>query len=81
MTIAGGGGSFNPTSLTIVARTQVTWTNVGSSWARVRDVNHSFLDSDDLHPGQPYSFTFCAGGTFRIEDHRGAFGVAGAREI
>ena len=72
MTIAGGGGSFNPTSLTINASTRVTWTNVGTSRARVRDVNHSFLDSDDIQPGQSYSFTFCLPGTYQIEDQRGS---------
>ena len=72
MTIAGGGGPFNPTSLTINAATRVTWTNVGNNRARVRDVNHDFLDSDDLEPGQSYSFTFCVPGTYQIEDHRGS---------
>ena len=72
MTIAGGGGPFNPTSLTIAVATRVTWTNVGNSRARVRDVNHDFLDSDDLQPGQSYSFTWCVPGTYQIEDHRGS---------
>ena len=33
--IAGGGGSFNPFSLTVNAATRVTWTNTGNSRARV----------------------------------------------
>ena len=70
VTIAGGGGSFSPFSLTIDAATQVTWTNVGNSRARVRDVDHNFLDSDDLQPGQSFSFTFCVSGTYQIEDAR-----------
>ncbi len=64
VTISGGGGSFNPFSLTIDAGTQVTWTNVGNSRARVRDVDHTFLDSDDLQPGQSFSFTFSAAGEY-----------------
>ena len=70
VTIAGGGGSFSPFSLTINAATRVTWTNVGNDRARVRDVDHNFLDSDDLQPGQSYSFTFCVSGTYQIEDAR-----------
>ena len=70
VTIAGGGGAFSPFSLTIDAATQVTWTNTGNSRARVRDVDHVLLDSDDLQPGQSYSFTFCASGTYQIEDAR-----------
>src|SRR5687767_11958604 len=68
--IAGGGGAFNPFSLTINAATRVTWTNTGNSRARVRDVDHNFLDSDDLNPGQSFSFTFCVSGTYQIEDAR-----------
>ena len=64
MTIAGGGGPFNPTSLTINPGTRVTWTNVGNDRARVRDVAHVFLDSGDLDPGQTFSFTFCVSGTY-----------------
>ncbi len=36
----------------------------------MRDVDHNFLDSDDLEPGQSFSFTFCVGGTYHIEDAR-----------
>src|SRR5688572_7518015 len=70
VTIAGGGGAFTPFSLTINAATRVTWTNTGNSRARVRDVDHNFLDSDDLNPGQSFSFTFCVSGTYQIEDAR-----------
>lgn len=72
MTISGGGGPFNPTSLTINAGTQVTWTNTGNDRARVRDVNHNFLDSGDIQPGQSYAYTFCLPGTYQIEDARGS---------
>ncbi|MEO5722034.1 MAG: hypothetical protein ABIR71_11255, partial [Chthoniobacterales bacterium] len=48
----------------------MTWTNTGNSRARVRDVGHVLLDSDDLYSGQSYSFTFCSGGTYLIEDQR-----------
>src|SRR5688572_26988168 len=70
VTIAGGGGGFSPFSLTINAATRVTWTNTGNDRARVRDVDHNFLDSDDLQPGQSFSFTFCVSGTYQIEDVR-----------
>jgi len=72
MTISGGGGPFNPTSLTINPATRVTWTNVGNDRARVRDVAHTFLDSGDFDPGQSFSFTWCVPGTYQIEDARGS---------
>ncbi len=62
MSISGGGGPFNPTSLTINPSTRVTWTNVGNNRARVRDVGHVVFDSGDLDPGQAFSFTFCVSG-------------------
>ena len=70
MSISGGGGPFNPTSLTINPGTRVTWTNIGNNRARVRDVNHILFDSGDLEPGQTFSFTFCVSGSFGIEDAR-----------
>lgn len=71
MSISGGGGPFNPTSITIPVGTRLTWTNTGNARARVRDFDHNLIDSDDLQPGQSYSFTFCVPRTVQIGDHRG----------
>ncbi len=40
--------AFVPSTLTVSAGTQVTWTNDGTRRHRVRDVNHNLFDSDDL---------------------------------
>src|SRR5688500_2769512 len=50
--------SFNPSSVTVSPGTQVTWTNNGTRRHRVRDVDHNFFDSDDLEPGESFSYTF-----------------------
>ena len=61
---------FNPSSATVAAGTRVTWTNNGTGRHRVRDTNHTFLDSDDIYPGQSFSYTFCNPGTVYYEDSR-----------
>jgi hypothetical protein len=38
----------------------------------VRDLDHNLVDSDDLQPGQSYSFTFCGARSVQIGDHRGS---------
>jgi plastocyanin len=65
--------SFNPSSITVAPATRVTWTNNGTRRHRVRDINHVLFDSDDLQPGQSFSYVFCTPGTYEYEDARDGF--------
>lgn len=65
--------SFNPSSVTINPGDSVTWTNNGTSRHRVRDTAHNLFDSDDLNPGQSFTFTFTNSGTVPYRDERNGF--------
>jgi plastocyanin len=65
--------AFVPSSITVNPGTRVTWTNNGTQRHRVRDISHVLFDSDDLQPGQSFSYTFCNSGTYNYEDSRSGF--------
>jgi plastocyanin len=65
--------SFNPATITIDPGTRVTWTNNGSNRHRVRDAGHNLFDSDDLNPGQSFSYIFNTPGTIQYLDERDGF--------
>jgi plastocyanin len=65
------GSSLSPASLTVAPGTTVTWRNADSERHRVRTTSAPVeLDSNDLDPGQSWSFTFRTAGTYRYVDHR-----------
>ncbi|HEU0129599.1 MAG TPA: cupredoxin domain-containing protein [Mycobacteriales bacterium] len=63
--------TLHPKSLTVAPGTTVTWRNAGTERHRVRTTSAPVeLDSNDLDPGQSWSFTFRTAGTYRYVDHR-----------
>ena len=65
------GSTLSPKSLTVAPGTTVTWRNADSERHRVRTTSAPVeLDSNDLEPGDSWSFTFSAAGTYRYVDHR-----------
>jgi plastocyanin len=63
--------TLHPKSLSVAPGTTVTWRNADSARHRVRTVSGpAELDSGDLDPGQAWSFTFRATGTYSYVDHR-----------
>jgi plastocyanin len=61
---------FHPATVTICPGATVTWTNTGTGRHRVRDVEHNLFDSDDLYPGQSFSYVFAGPGSYPYEDTR-----------
>jgi plastocyanin len=55
--------SFSPATLTVSVGTKVTWTNNDSVTHTVTAVQGAF-DSNDLSPGNSFSFTFTKAGTY-----------------
>ncbi len=72
MTIAGGGGSFSPTSLTINPATRVTWTNIGNDRARVRDVATSSSIAATFSPANRIHLPSACPAPTRSRIHRGS---------
>jgi plastocyanin len=73
---------FNPGSVTITEGDTVVWVNRDSKNHQVLENSGRFV-SAVLRPGQRYSFTFTAAGTYRYKDelyptHRGTIVVKGA---
>jgi plastocyanin len=66
-------GAFVPGDVTVNPGTQVTWTNNTGDRARVRDSQHNLFDSDDLNPGQSFSYTFVTPGVITVVEEREDF--------
>ena len=65
------GSSLSPKSLTVTPGTTVVWRNADSDRHRVRTTSAPVeLDSNDLEPGESWSVTLSAAGTYRYVDHR-----------
>ena len=65
------GSSLDPASLRVAPGTTVTWINQDEERHRVRSTSGpSEFDSGNLEPGQRYTVTFTATGTWSYEDHR-----------
>src|SRR3954447_848012 len=58
---------FSPKSVTITEGDTVTWVNRDNANHQVLESNGRFV-SAILRPGQKYSFTFNAAGTYRYKD-------------
>ncbi|MDQ3694926.1 MAG: ScyD/ScyE family protein [Chloroflexota bacterium] len=55
--------AFNPSTVTVPVGTTVTWTNADTV-AHTASANGGAFNSGNLNPGQSYSHTFAAAGTF-----------------
>lgn len=55
--------AFNPSTITIKAGANVTWTNEDSTAHQVKEDNGLFL-SDALGNGQSFTYTFITAGTY-----------------
>ena len=65
------GSGLQPSSLTITPGTVVTWVNDDGARHRVRSRSGpAEFDSGDLDPGQAFTFTFLATGTYQYGDDR-----------
>jgi len=53
--------AFNPTSYSVPVGTTVTWVNNDTV---AHSIKSTSFNSDNLNPGQSYSFTFSASGTY-----------------
>lgn len=73
--------AFGPTSLTIAVGDTVTWTNSDSMPHTATDEDDRF-DSGNLDPGQSFSFTFTAAGTYtyRCDYHSNMTGTIVVQE-
>ena len=63
-TVKIGDNFFMPASLSVAVGTTVTWTHTGKVTHNVLSVDLPGIHSADLHPGESYSYTFKAPGTF-----------------
>lgn len=64
-------GTLEPSQLTIEAGTTVTWHNSDDQRHRVRSTEGPVrLDSENLHPGESFSYTFTIEGSYPYYDHR-----------
>jgi plastocyanin len=59
---------FEPATISIRAGDTVTWTNTGSAQHQIVSNTGAFKPSPVLQPGQSFSFTFPAKGTFGYHD-------------
>jgi plastocyanin len=65
------GDSLTPPALTIAPGTTVTWRNDSGDRHRMRSTSGpAEFDSGDLGPGDAFSFTFVAQGTYQYRDDR-----------
>ncbi|HYH92936.1 MAG TPA: plastocyanin/azurin family copper-binding protein, partial [Candidatus Saccharimonadales bacterium] len=65
------GDSYSPDSLTVAPGTKVTWVNESDERHRVRTTSGpTEFDSGNLEPGERFSVTLRATGTYQYNDHR-----------
>lgn len=64
---------FNPSTLNVTPGTTVTWTNNGTEEHRIDELSNHIFRSDDLEPGDTFSYNFSTPGTFHYEDDRDDF--------
>jgi plastocyanin len=66
---------FDPTAVTVPAGATVTWVNKGANWHSVASYDGTF-ESEKLPPGERFSMTFEAAGTYQyICKHHGLQGM------
>lgn len=63
-TVKVGDNTFQPTRLSVVAGTTVTWVHTGQVTHNVLSLEVADLRSPDLRPGDQYSYTFKTPGTY-----------------
>lgn len=56
--------AFSPTDITVKKGTKVTWTNNDSTTHTITSEDEHGPSSDNVSPGQSYTFTFADEGTF-----------------
>lgn len=64
---------LNPSTLNVTPGTTVTWTNNSSEERRIDETSNHIFRSDDLEPGDTFSYTFSTPGTFYYEEDRDDF--------
>jgi plastocyanin len=64
---------FNPSTLNVTPGTTVTWTNNSSEERRIDELSNHIFRSDDLAPGDTFSYTFSTPDTFYYEEDRDDF--------
>lgn len=64
---------FNPSTLNVTPGTTVVWTNNDTEEHRIDEISNHIFRSDDLEPGETFSYEFSTPGTFHYEDDRDDF--------